>query len=255
VSGGVTPVNPAFAWTQGAAGLSLQCVPLAPYGAHVFTSRDLAFRESSIDSDYERVGLALNLPGERVARVRQVHGRTVVVVPAAGGHASGLEADAVVSTDSGWAASVRAADCVPVLIADRGKGLVAAAHAGWRGTAAGAVAATIEVMRDLGASPADLVAAIGPGIGPCCYQVDAPVRAAFAGWGRRMDAWFAPDDSDRWRLDLWRANADQLTEAGVPASSIHVAGICTADHPDRCYSHRREGAAAGRMVAAIGIRV
>lgn len=254
MSQGATPGAASFAWGRGPAGLSLACAALAPHAMHVFTSRELPFREPSIDADYARVGLALAVPGARVVRVRQVHGRTVAVVRKGDDRVSGVEADAIVSTDPGWAVSVRTADCVPILIADRHRRLVAAVHAGWRGTAAGAAGAAVEVIKDLGVPAADLVAAIGPAIGPCCYQVDAPVRAAFARWGPRGGAWFAADGTDRWKLDLWRANADQLVDGGVPADAVHAARICTVDHPDVCFSHRREGPSAGRMVAAIRIR-
>lgn len=241
-----------FEWQHTFAGEVLQCRPLAAHAPHVFTSRSLEFRKAPA-GDYGQLASLFHTDATRIVRVTQVHGRVVVTVAPGVDVADGVEADALVSTDPSRVISVRVADCVPVLIGDRRRRAVAAIHAGWKGTCAGIVGATVEVMIGLGATPDDLVAAIGPSIGPCCYQVDERVRHAFLAFTPDAAAWMTEDEATpaRWKLDLWRANGDQLLAAGVPSSSIHVSGVCTAHHLDRCYSHRAEGAATGRMVGAI----
>ncbi len=248
-----TVVDNGFEWQAGPAGRVLVARELARVAPHVFTTRALTFRQDEAH-DYERLGEALEIHSDAILRVRQVHGRTVLVVKP-GTPIIGLsEADAIVSVDASRAASVRVADCVPILIADRGQRVVAAIHAGWRGTCAAVASATVGAIEDLGIDPGDLVAAIGPSVGPCCYQVDDLVRTSFLGMTPDAASWFVEDGPGHWKLDLLQANADQLENAGVPAGAIAVAHYCTVDHPEDCFSYRAEGARTGRMVGAIRLK-
>lgn len=240
----------AVRWRDSAAGPMLEFPALCGIAEHGVTSRQLRFREPTVDEDYRVLAFRFQASAENVVRVRQVHGDSVLVIDSETVPAL-ADADAIVSTNPDVVVSVRVADCVPVLIADRHGRLVAAVHAGWRGTAAGIAAATVCAIGALGVSPGDLVAAIGPSIGPCCYQVSKNVYDEIsAGWPA-ASAWFAEDGPATWKLDLWRANHDQLQMAGVNPDAISVAKLCTADNLDKFYSHRREGADTGRMVAAI----
>jgi YfiH family protein len=219
---------------------------------HLFTTRQLQLRDDSVDADYVRIGAAFSIAGPDVVRVRQVHGRTVLSVRAREPVPGVPDADAIVSMDATRAVSVRVADCVPILLADRAGRAVAAIHAGWRGVAAGIVSATVSALRRWEVPAIDLLAGVGPAIGPCCYQVDEPVREAFE-TVPGSETWFA-QDGRRWRLDLWEAVRDQLISAGVPRAAIYLSRRCTAHQPGDWFSHRRDGPGTGRMVAAIRLR-
>ena len=255
------PLPDAFEWTSESWGAGLRCLPLATIAAHVFTTRQLAL--TALD-DERRLAEAIGAP--TIAMATQVHGRTVVVVRAGTPIASDRpEADVLVSDAPEVGVAVRAADCVPCLIADRAAGVVAAVHAGWRGTAARAVAAAVEALqREFGSRPTDLVAAIGPSIGACCYEVGTELVDAFAAAGHErylIDRWFiAPPpprgshERPKLRLDVAGANRDQLVLAGVPEEQIHLSNLCTAMHLDVLTSFRAERENAGRIAGAIRAR-
>jgi len=161
-------------------------------------------------------------------------------------------ADGLITDRPGLALVITAADCVPVYLYDPVRRVIGMVHAGWRGTVLGIAAAAVRAMRaHYGCDPADIHAAIGPSIGPCCYEVDEavtePVRRYF---GDRAEHLLRPSAREgRHMLDLWAANRLDLLAAGV--GTVHVAGACTACQRDRFFSHRAEAGAAGRGAAII----
>jgi len=184
--------------------------------------------------------------------------------------------DAALTGVAGLLLAVQTADCVPVLLVDPKKRVVAAVHAGWRGTLARIAEKTVGEMRKrLRSDPADLLAAIGPSIGSCCYEVGTELVTQFASQFADAEDWFdelrTGDEPNplQWlnrmppghqpppkkvRLDLPRANRAQLLAAGVAGRNIFSSGLCTACHPDLFFSYRKEGQQSGRLMSVIGIR-
>jgi YfiH family protein len=246
--------NRGFAWTQAPWGRVLRCLPLAAMTDHFFTARDIVLRES--DDEWNAVALEIGVGREDLLLIRQVHEASVAIAstdrprpwprPAA---------DAIVSNDPGCAVAVRVADCVPVLLAEESGRAVAAIHAGWRGIASRAIIAGVETLQARwGVRPERLTAAVGPCIGPCCYEVGDDTREAFRRAGHHasvIERWFEPRSGGRYHLDLWRAASEQLEGAGLAPGSIHLAGLCTRTHAGALHSYRVDGDKAGRMAAVI----
>lgn len=188
--------------------------------------------------------LRSELPAEPVW-LRQVHGAGVLVHGAAPVHdAEPPLADAQVARVSGVVCAVLAADCLPVLFCDRAGTEVAAAHAGWRGLAAGVLERTVGSMR---APPQDILAWLGPAIGGAVYEVGEDVRAAFAVQEQEVAGAFRPRDS-RWLFDLAAMARHRLQRAGV--TRVSGGGWCTYSDAERFFSHRRDGVC-GRMASLI----
>jgi len=172
------------------------------------------------------------------ATLKQVHSNLVLVADRGGPCGEG---DALITNHPGVAVSIRTADCYPILLADGRNRVVAAIHAGWRGTAAHIVEKTLDKMKTtFGTSPADVHAAIGPGIGVCCYEVGEDVARYFGYAGRT-------------HLDLASENRKQLEGWGVPGKNVEALGVCTFCDAERFFSYRREKEKAGRMTSFVRV--
>lgn len=214
-------------------------------------------------SNRRRLFAAFGLPLERSVWCRQVHSNAVAVVGEADAGSGSLsaetatgEADALVTDVPGLPLCVTLADCAPVLVYDPGASALGLAHAGWRGAVSRIASRTVAAMAErFGSAPANLLAAIGPSIGPAAYEVGPEVIArARAGFGKRAGEALKPlAGGEKALFDLWSANRIDLEEAGVPPARIEIAGVSTAERPGELYSHRSEGRT-GRFVAAAALR-
>jgi YfiH family protein len=225
----------------------------------------------------------IDLSADAAGKTRNGKSKKVAATPL-------LKGDAVITGEAGLLASVQTADCVPILLVDRKRRVVAAVHAGWRGTLARVTQKSLGRMRaEFGTQPREVLAVLGPAIGRCCYEVGPEVAIAFAGQFANAADWFegpferlAFGDEPNplpWlnmmppghqpppptvQLDLRAANVWQLTDAGVPSGNITASALCTACRTDLFFSYRREGPSdggprtdwpgTGRMMAAVGIR-
>lgn len=178
---------------------------------------------------------------QNLATVKQVHSATVVDACGLAGVRG--EGDALLENSPGAVVAIKTADCVPILLVDGRHRVVAAVHAGWRGTAAGIANRAVERMGErFGTAPSDLHAAIGPSVGECCYEVGPEVASQFGIAGRT-------------HLDLPGINRKRLAEIGIPAERIYVSNLCTMCRPQEFHSYRRDKEAAGRMYSFAGIRL
>ena len=259
---------------------ALVCDALAPFASHFFTTRTWKLGEpEATEGGWVEVAEAAGVELPRLDRLRQVHGAAAVVRRRGSGHTERdedrlHEADIILTDDVDRAITIRVADCLPILIVDRRTQAVAAAHAGWRGLAARVPIVTVErLVSEFRSRPPDLLVAVGPSIGPCCYEVGDDVREQFIGFpAAAVERWFSVHPAvlagnppvgtlpsmrrpGHWFFDGWQCARDQLTSAGVPADQIFVSELCTASHGGAFCSYRRDGAgAAGRMVGVIKLR-
>lgn len=224
----------------------------APYDT-LNVGADVADDPANVHRNVEIACEALGVAPAELVTVRQVHSNRVMRVGRTHRGQKVGELDGLITDEPGVPLILRFADCVPILAYDARRGVLGAAHAGWRGTVAGmARALVLAMMREFGSRPEDIRAGIGPSIGPCCYAVgEDVVRAAHQAWGEGEANPLFRQVNGRFHLDLWQANYRQL--AGLGVGQIEVAGICTACHSHRFFSHRASGGLTGRfpMVAVL----
>ena len=247
------PVPPVLTWPI-FAGLGIEAVVTSRAGGVStggFGSLNLGLHvgddAESVLTNRRRAASAIGASLEDLVFCEQVHRPEVAVVTTADRGRGAVEAadalpgaDALITLEPGPVLVIMVADCVPIVLFDPVRHILAGVHAGWTGTVRGVTSAVLERLRALGSDPADLLVGIGPSIHPDRYQVGADVvEAATARFGDRVGEVVRPDGTGAWNFDLWQANLIQLTDAGVPAAQVQLAGLDTGPGTP-FFSHRSE---------------
>ncbi|MEN6374296.1 MAG: peptidoglycan editing factor PgeF [Smithella sp.] len=228
-----------------------------------YKSLNMSFREGDEEfrvlQNWSKLAKSFDIPLEQFLVLNQVHGDGILVVGAERSHISSqseLSYDAIVTSRPGLAICIKTADCVPVFIVDKAKKVIAAVHAGWKGTALAISAKVIRLMRErYGSLPQDILAAIGPSIGLCCYEVDNTTAEAFRAQ-KNQESFLFPKaaKSNKWVVDLPEANRRQILDCGIPAANIESSGYCTMCNQNIFFSHRGSGGITGRQINFMMIR-
>ncbi len=230
----------------------------------VFSSMNLSFTrgddEAAVAENFRRFCEAIGVDAKQVVISAQTHtinlynataadrGRGVIIPR---GY---TDIDGLLTDEPGVVLCTQYADCVPLFFVDPVRRVVATSHAGWRGTASGMAAVSVERMvTDYGCRREDILAAIGPSIGRCCFEVDSPVYEAFCQTDVFDDSCFIARPHDKFHIDLWQVNRLYLMRAGIRPENITVTDLCTRCHPDVFWSHRATGGERGSLAAFIGI--
>lgn len=213
-----------------------------------------------VRENYRRFCAAVGVDMDSAVMTHQVHGTEIRPVTRADVKPDVLdetfvEADGLVTDVPGVTLVVFTADCIPILLFDPVRQVAAAVHAGWRGTAGAIAAQGVKAMEGYGCKSGDIRAAIGPGIGPCCFETDADVPRAMAQQLGDLAAPYVSKTDEKWRLDLKGINRALLLEAGVEPEHIDVSEECTCCLHEKYWSHRYTKGLRGSQAAAIALEV
>ena len=236
------------------------CTRVGGISAGPFSSLNTGFlvgdREEDVRRNLALIGKAFTIPAGRLVLMGQVHGDRIFIVDG-DGHPPGSipECDGLITDRPGVALGIRTADCVPLLFVDPIRRVIGVAHAGWRGTALGIAAKMVDLFENRFSSRAEeLLIAVGPSIGVCCYQVDAPVYDALSSRPGAEGFLHPCEEPGRWMLDLASANRCELTNRGALSTNIFSTGHCTACRQDLFFSHRASLGCTGRQVNFLMLR-
>lgn len=215
-------------------------------------------QQHNVEGNRSLLMRAFGVGQDALVTVRQVHGSDILVIDAPNEdatHFQTVESDAIITNQPGMMIGVCVADCVPILLLDPEKRVAAAVHAGWQGTAARLISKTVAAMKSqFDCDPSALQAAIGPCISPCCYEVDAPVRQAFANSTVPWSSIAVENGAGKWKLDLATANRELLILAGVPSPAIQTAEMCVCCQRELFFSYRRDRGETGRQMGFIMLK-
>ncbi|HUV74255.1 MAG TPA: peptidoglycan editing factor PgeF [Anaerolineae bacterium] len=207
----------------------------------------------AVEENHGLVWHALAVQSAGVVTARQVHGNRVAIVGTKDGGSIVPQTDALITSEEGVTLMLRFGDCLPILLYDTRRRVVGLGHAGWRGTAATVASRMVSAMIDsFGSDPADVLAGLGPAIGPCCYEVGDEVVQAIKPTLHRWQEAIRPYRDGHFSLDLWEANRQQLRDRGV--TQIETGNVCTACHAGEFFSHRADRGETGRFATLMGLR-
>ena len=215
-------------------------------------------QQSNVEGNRSLLARAFGVGQEALVTPRQTHGVDILVINEPNedySHFLSVEGDAVITNQPGVMIGVCVADCVPILLCDSEKRVIAAVHAGWKGTAGKLVSKAVAGMRsEFGCDPAGLQAAIGPCIQKCCYEVDAPVKQAFVQSGIAWDQFAQLSGEAKWQLDLAAANRELLLLAGLSPDAVQTSDQCVCCRSELFFSYRRDQDDAGRQMGFIMLK-
>ncbi len=256
-NGPVALVLPKIDEYRGVIAFSLRtggCSPL-PFDSLNFSARHGDDPEN-VQCNYGVLAERLGIDANRIVTCAQVHEDTVEVVDTV--PTAPLRADAIITAIAGIYPAIKTADCLPILLLDPQRRVAAAIHAGWRGTVLRITRKVVRMMKTcFGTNPRDLIAGLGPAIGPCCYEVDDVVLDPFRGNFPQPEQFIVKCNSndrskESLRMDLLGANRFELIQEGVPEGNIHATELCTACDSALFFSYRRDGVKSGRHLAVTG---
>jgi len=251
----------------------LEASILAPYKkiSHGFTTRHKGISRApynslnlgintddslqNVQGNRNLLARAFKTKTEKLVTVNQVHGADILVIDEPNkdfSHFQKIDCDGIITNQPNVMIAVCVADCAPILLFDPVKSVIASIHAGWKGTAAGIATKGVKSMSKIfGSNPDEIIAVIGPTIGPCCYEVDEIVKTSFVKNGLDWEACAKNINNEKWSLDISKANKDQLLSVGLKGKNIEVADQCVSCLHDRFFSYRRNSGNTGRQAGFI----
>jgi len=238
------------------------CTRLGGVSDGDYKSLNISFKEGDLESkvlqNWNRLAMAFAIPLENFLTLNQVHGDDIFVIKPYGDYFptdKALDYDAIVTNRENLAICIKTADCVPVFIVDRAKKIIAAVHAGWKGTALEITAKVANLFFEkYDSSPRDILAAIGPAIGLCCFELDEEPAETFRKLNDHEEFLFAGNSPGKWIVDLPEANRRQMINCGIPESNIDLSRLCTSCRQNLFFSYRGSGSITGRQLNFIMIK-
>lgn len=232
-------------------------VSRGPYASLNFSARE-GDSDDNVSRNLEITANSFGFSARQFITVNQVHRNEILTIERSGflfHTCKPMEYDGIITNRPDIAICVKTADCVPIFLVDTVRKTAGVVHAGWKGTALNIAAVAVGIFRERFSSRTEnIIAVIGPAIGPCCYQVDRQVTEAISSERHKELCMIPCEEPERWMLDLPLLNKLQLEQAGIDEKNIDLSRLCTACHTDAFFSHRKEKGRTGRALNFLMIR-